>query len=130
MTSAAQLRSPRDLPPFSDLIVNHEVHGFPEEFSELFSLKDVRLLRYGDGVAVFHNKDIREIAINPAAGNTPAEYILTRVFPSVGEPGNNLRGMQRFYRNLVFTSNPPFHGPMRQVIARPLAPKHVVELST
>lgn len=130
MTSTAQLRSIRDLPQFSDLIVNHEAQGFPEEFSELFSLKNVRLLRYEDGVAVFRNKDIREIATNPAAGNTPAEHILTRVFPFDSEVGNNLQGMQRFYRHLVFTSNPPIHGPMRQVIARPLAPRHVSELST
>lgn len=129
MTNAAQPQSIRDLPQFSDLIVNHKVQGFPEAFSELFSL-NVRLLRYEDGVAVFRNKDIREIAINSAAGNTPAERMLAKVYPSEGEEGSHLQGMRRFYRHLAFTSNPPIHGPRRQVIARPLAPKHVAELCT
>src|SRR5688572_31043511 len=105
-TNEPQLKSIRDLPSLSDLIGRSEVCGFPEEFSQLFDSKDTHLLRDGAGVAVFRNKDILNVAANPAAGNTPAESILSTVLQIQDAGVNHLPGaLQRFYRNLVFTTN-------------------------
>jgi cytochrome P450 len=108
-------RAIADLPELSEIIADPSVAGFPDDFADLFGGTQARLLRitlYGQqGVMVFRNKDLREMAANPAVGMAVEHGFL-----------------QRLYRNQVFASNPPVHGPMRQVIARPLSPVGISSL--
>lgn len=66
-----------------------------------------------DIVVAFRNKDLLALAAHPAVGMLPLEY----------------HRFQRFFRSQIFATNPPIHGPMRQVFARPLAPKQLVSLN-
>lgn len=114
-TSLATGPAIADLVNLSAVIPDPTVAGFSEDFSALFCRADARLLRSTlskGGVVVFRHKDLREMAANPAVGMA-VEHA----------------HFQRFYGNLVFTKNPPIHGPMRLVIARPLSPKHIPRLA-
>jgi cytochrome P450 len=110
------------LPELARFIPGGGTDGYPEDFNELFSQTDARLLRgpleestfQKGGVVVFRNKDLRELAANPAVGVLSS----SQEFPS----------FHRFVRNLVFATNPPIHGQMRHVIARPLMPRQIPRL--
>lgn len=113
-----------DLPEFSDAISRTGADGFPEDFSVLFRHPQARLLQNGKGaIVVFRNKDLVEIAANPAVTSMPMEYLLDR---------GSLVGyssIERFMRNLVFTADRPSHMSRRQMIARPLMPRQVASLA-
>src|SRR5258708_8422206 len=103
------------LSKLSDFIPGGGVDGYPEDFSDLFDKTNARLLRHAQregGVVAFRHKDLLGVAATPAVGNVPTEK----------------RAFRRFLGNMIFASNPPLHGPMRQVIQRPLTPSHIPRL--
>jgi cytochrome P450 len=109
-------RSIDDLTQLSALLPDVTSSGFPEEFDELFNRKDLRLLRdtmhKSDVVVVFRHRDLRALAAHPFVG------MLTE-HPYLG----------RLYGSSVFATNPPRHGPMRQIVSRPLGPKGIQRFS-
>ncbi len=129
------LRSIPDLPDISEIAPGYSTLGYPEEFSELFAKPQLRLLRAGRGrVVVFRNVDVRTIAANPHAGNMPFEALMRRSFIEGVQDSqvgiDNRPCAKRFLADLIFTANPPRHGPMRQVLSKPILPKSVERLAT
>jgi cytochrome P450 len=116
ITAAPGVRAIADLHDLGDVDPGFATNGFSAHFLELLFGTDVRLLRSDlqndGGVLVFRNGDLREVAANSDVGMA-VEY----------------RHFKRFFRNLVFATNPPVHAPMRQVIARPLTPRNIPGLS-
>src|SRR5579862_1834249 len=127
MSQLSSVSSTACLTDIDELLPNVRTHGFPEDFSALFRRTELRLLRNGDdAVVVFRNKDLVECAANPYVGNTPFDCQLRRMkFIEPVPGGDGYSSVERFLRNLVFTSNPPSHASKRPVIARPLVPKQV-----
>lgn len=116
-TYTASVRAIANLPKLSDFIPEPPITWFPEDFSCLFARTEAHLLQNTllkiggvkvGGVVAFRHNDLRELAANPALG-MPAEYPYA----------------PRFFRNLIFTTNPPIHGSMRQVLSRPLGPINI-----
>jgi cytochrome P450 len=105
-----------DLTHLSEILPEAMVTGIPQGFDDLFSRTDLRLLQSNlhntDVVVAFRHNDLRELAAHPSIGMLTEHPYL-----------------HRLYGSSVFATNPPRHGPMRQVIARPLSPKHIQHLS-
>jgi cytochrome P450 len=122
-------RSIGDLPAFPTLPAS----GYSEDFADLFSLNG-SLLRSGSRrIVVFRHDDLRRMAAHPNAGNMPFDVLARRAF--VDNPTQNpvtdddRRSLFRILANQVFTANPPLHGPIRQVFARPLVPQRLPPFS-
>jgi cytochrome P450 len=119
-----------DLPKFEELLRQAVGVGGPVDYSELFLLERVRLLRYGESdVVVFRNKDILALAANAAVGAVPVDRLLSRAGIIAPNADAGLNHIRRFFENLVFVANPPSHAPKRQTIARALAPIQVNALA-
>lgn len=128
------LRPIADLPDISEIAPAYSTLGYPEEFSELFANPQLRLLRAGRGrVVVFRNVDVRTIAAKPYAGNMPFEALMRRSFiegAQDSQVGIDSRPCaKRFLEGQIFTANAPRHGPMRQILSKPILPKSVESLA-
>ncbi len=129
------LRAIPDLPDISEIAPGYSTLGYPEEFFELFANPQLRLLRAGRGrVVVFRNEDVRAIAANPCAGNMPFEVLMRRSFIEGAQDSqvgiDSRPNARRLLVDQVFTANPPRHGPMRQVLSKPILPKPVERLAS
>lgn len=122
-----------DLPALSDRLPMDAKAGIPENFSNLFVAPEARLLRgepsipwtRNAAVVVYRYRDVLDMATHPAAGNTPAERLVARLTSGNHDVTEaDLSSVLHSYRNLVFATNPPEHGPLRKMIAQPLTPKH------
>lgn len=115
MSNNMASRALSDLPRLSEFIRDPATSGFPEDFCELFASPRPRLLRATfeskDVVVVFRNEDLRTMAADAGLGMAVEHDY-----------------MKRFYRSLVFSTNPPIHKPMRQAVVRPLSPVNVTAL--
>lgn len=123
-----------DLPDISEIAPGYSTVGYPEEFSELFANPRLRLLRAGRArVVVFRNEDVRSMAANPYAGNMPFETLMRRSFIEGAQDSqigiDSRPGTRRFLVDQIFTANPPRHGPMRQILSKPILPKSVERLA-
>ncbi len=106
---------------------------FGEAYQALFADSRLRLLRNpAGGVVAFRNEDLRTLSADPRAGNTPPGVLSAR---SYGRQRSPIEGaspvgaaLGRLVANQVFTTNPPLHGPTRQIIARHFMPRAVNQL--
>jgi cytochrome P450 len=106
---------------------------FGEAYQALFSEPWPRLLRNSvGGVVVFRNEDLRQLAADARAGNTPPGVLAARSYggQKSGSDAASPVGaaLGRLVANQVFTTNPPLHGPTRDIIARHFMPRAVTQL--
>jgi cytochrome P450 len=106
---------------------------FGEAYQALFREPGLRLLRNpAGGVVAFRNEDLRQLAADPRAGNTPPGVLAARSYGGQRRRAEAARpvgaALGRLVANQVFTTNPPLHGPTRQIIARPFMPRAVTQL--
>lgn len=98
--------------------------NWSEGFEELFSSGN-QLMRYGeDTLLVFRNEDLRQLGANPAVGNMPADTMISAGFSGTAE---SLPHLFKMMSHQLFTSNPPVHGPVRQVFVRAFGPKAMAD---
>ena len=127
-------RSISALPDIEELAPAYSKTGYPEAFTELFAAPNVRLMRDGPGrIVVFRNTDLRAIAANLCAGNMSCEALIRRSFLQRAVESqvetDNRPWSRRFLEDLIFTANPPRHGPVRRALARQIMPKAVEQLA-
>ena len=124
------MKSISALPKIEELLPDVRATVFPEEFGSLFEVKGARLLQdNAGGVWAFRSRDLGELAANPAVGNMPADCSLRLggyILSDTDKESN--KGIQRFFRNLVFTTNPPVHAARREVFSRALISKQALLL--
>lgn len=128
-------RSISDLPDIEEVAPDYSRSGYPEGFTELFVDPNVRLLRAGPGrIVAFRNTDLRAIGANPCAGNMSCEALMRRSFIERAVESqvetDSRPWSRRFLEELIFTANPPRHGPVRRTLARQIMPKAVERLAT
>ncbi|HEY0648816.1 cytochrome P450 [Phenylobacterium sp.] len=121
-----------DLPDISAFGFLDGRDRFGEAYQVLFARPELRLLRTQAGsVVAFRNDDVRRIAAHPEAGNTPPGVLMARSRASVHDaPATDAVGaaIARLVTNQVFTTNPPLHGPTRNIFARHFMPQVVARL--
>ncbi len=128
-------RSIRDLPDVEEVAPDYSRTGYPEGFTELFVDPNIRLLRAGPELIVaFRNTDLRAIAANPCAGNMSCEALMRRSFIEQAVESqvetDSRPWSRRFLEELIFTANPPRHGPVRRTLARQIMPKAIERFAT
>jgi cytochrome P450 len=103
--------------------------GFIDTCRELFN-QPAPLLRSESGVVAFRNEDLRQLAAHPEAGQSPPAVLSRRSFSAPDGHGGTVFGsaLHHLLASQFFTSNPPIHKPLRQVLARHLMPKSVAAL--
>jgi cytochrome P450 len=122
-----------ELPCITSFGFNDGRDRFGEAYQALFAEPRLRLLRNPvGGVVAFRNEDLRQLSVDPRAGNTPPGVLSARSYGGRSaqvESANPLgAALGRLVANQVFTTNPPLHGPTRQIIARHFMPRAVTQL--
>ena len=126
------MQSLNDLPDFFEMMTAKGLSAFTPEFTELFDT-DHRFMRAGEQqMLVFRNQDLRTLAANPLCGNMPLPAMINRGYKGdesdpIGEGDRN--NVVRMLSNQLFTTNPPVHGPVRQVYVKPFGPKMMANFS-
>jgi cytochrome P450 len=128
-------RSIDDLPDLSEVAPEYATKGFPEEFSELYAIPELHLIRAGrERVIAFRNEDLRNIAASPSAGNTPIDNLMRRSFIEDDSPHTQLAVsdrpfLRRFLVDMIFAANPPRHRAVRHILASRIMPKQLESLA-
>jgi len=125
--SETATRSIADLPDLEILFGATGTEMVAPDFAQLFALPEPMARSGPRRLIVFRNADLRAIAAHPASGNMPASEIINRAYLDRSATSlvtdTERAHLARLYANWMFTTNPPVHGPTRQVFARPLMPK-------
>jgi cytochrome P450 len=133
MNSAA--RSIDDLPELSEIAPDYATKGFPEEFAELYAVPGLHLIRAGrERTIAFRSEDLRNIAANPSAGNTPIDNLMRRSFiekdsPQTQLPADDRPFLRRFLVDMIFAANPPRHRAVRHILASRILPKQLESIA-
>lgn len=122
-----------ELPDITALGFTDGRDRFGKAYQALFANRALRLLRTPSGsVVAFRNDDVRRIAAHPDAGNTPPGVLMARSRGSVQDATATSAvgaAIARLVTNQVFTTNPPLHGPTRNIFARHFMPQVVAKLA-
>jgi len=109
-----------DLPPVEQFVGERWALDLVGAARQLFDAGVHGLLRAEpDMVLAFRHRDVRALAVAPAAGNTPVEVLMRRATEAGAPPDS---GMAPIISNQVFTFNPPLHAEARRVLTRQMMP--------
>lgn len=128
------VRHVSELPCVDEMGLIGNVDTFVASCERAFGDEQLGLLNSSDGsAAVFRHADLKAIAENPVAGNTPPNALIrwTLQHPDTANHADseNVGGsLARWVTNQIFTANPPLHRPERMIVVRQFGPKVVSAL--